>query len=523
MADPRLTEEHIAGGTPGSPNGQISPTPGYQVQVAADPRKEYVAGAALQWYLNIPHALPWALDDVATDFGPDIYERMMLDPQVRASLNVQKASVLESGINLLPAVSNKEDDGYAQAVALCNDVEDMFDALGTSIEDTLWNMMDAFGLGNRVAEQVFDLGATRSGKTQYLLQTLAVRPPQSYAFVVDAYNTVLGILGRIPGQPFPVQAGMLLADVQHTPNLLPRSKFAVYSFRPHNMDPRGTSLLRPAFSAWNAKVQLAREYLRYLTQFATPSLLGFTAPDAEPTASTDATGNLVETTPEQVMLVALQAFQNGTAAAFPNGAQVQPIEMSGEGLAFLNAFHHYDTQIIKSILGQTLATEESQHQTRAATGSHKDILDTLTRQIRRSLERMIRKDVLEIWLRLNGLEKLIPLLPLLTLGQTEDEDKSAMMVAIAQLRRADYLHRSQFSEIDALLGLPVRTPPDADSADEHITVQVKENGPPLDESDDGTAPAHEPTQQEGHETTTSPGTDEGQPGEPSTSERSGTH
>lgn len=503
-----LEETVTVGGTPGGTGAAA--TPGRTIDVSAVASREYVAGNGYQWYSNVARALPWYLDDVGRDFGADIYERMLLDAQVRAVMNVLKASVLEDGVTLTSPIDSKEDDGYQQAADLCDAAERMLGTLETSLDDVLWDMLDGVGVGNRIAEQVFTLDGSRPGR-RFALAKLTVKPYDSYAFVIDVYFKVVGILGRVPGQPFGVQQGTLLADLEHTVNLLPRSKFAVFSFRPRNGDPRGTSALRPAFDPWNQKQQIKKEFLKYLTQFATPSLIGYTAEGAEPYQLTnsdgsprvDSYGNPVIQTPEMDMLTALQSFANGVATVFPFGAKVQPIEMQGAGEAFLNAFDFLDRQIAKAVLHQTLATEEGQHQTRAASGTHKDILDTIVRQAKRAVERMITRDILTVWLQLNGQGDLIDLLPMVTLGTTEQEDLAPMWLAAAALNKADYLHSSQYADLDRKMGLPERTPPDATTAPVAEAVTVAEVGgtvaPPTGDTP-VTPPAPVPPQEDADDT-----------------------
>jgi hypothetical protein len=484
-----LEETETVDSLPGSPNGALPESPGKQVKVLADARKEYSAGSKLQWYLNISRSLPWGIDDVSLSFGDDIFDRMLLDAQCRAVVSVFKAGILETGPTFTSAVDRKEDDGYDQAATLVDQIERMLSDLTVSLDDVLWNMTDAVAAGNKIAEMVFALDSTITGKQQYNLTQLSVKPRESTAFVVDSFLNVLGILGRVPGQPFGVQQGMLLADIEHTANLLPRSKFAILTFRPNNNSPVGTSILRPAFDPWQQKQQLKKEFLKYLTQFATPSLIGTTPEGAQDYQSPpDVNGATVTITPEQALLQALEAFANGTALALPYGSLVKALEMAGDGAPFLNAFQFLDLQITKAVLNQTLATEEGQHQTRAASGTHKDILDTLTRQGKRPVERMLSRDVLGTWMRLNGMDALMDLMPKVSLGTAESEDLPKMWTSIAALWKAGALHPTQLSEIDRMLGLPERTPPDGVWAPVAETVTVDATAPiePIDgdETDD---------------------------------------
>ncbi|MGN6671681.1 MAG: phage portal protein family protein, partial [Thermomicrobiales bacterium] len=240
--------------------------------------------------------------------------------------------------------------------------------------------------------------------------------------------------------------------------------------RPKNGDPRGTSILRPAYNVWQLKQQVFMEHLKYLAQFASPSLIGFTGPNAESRIQTDALGNpltdangnlLPALTPEQVMQQALAAFKNGTAAAFPYETKVQLVQSAGTGEAFLHAFDYYDRQIVSAILGQTLATEEGQHQARSAAQTHQDILDTIIRQAKRAVERALVRDILRPWLRYNYGDTLLPLLPRATLGTTEQQDIPTMRTSVAALVQAGYdLAPSQYPDLDKQLDLPARSAED---------------------------------------------------------------
>src|SRR5206468_532813 len=113
-------------------------------------------------------------------------------------------------------------------------------------------------------------------------------------------------------------------------------KIVVNTFRPKNNDPRGTSLLRPAYDPWWRKRQALVEYVKYLAQFAGPSIWATTPDGAQSQPPLDFLGNTVAYTgpssldplgnpvpvpnaplsPEQDLLAKLQQFRNGTVAAF---------------------------------------------------------------------------------------------------------------------------------------------------------------------------------------------------------------
>jgi hypothetical protein len=434
--------------------------------LSAKPTDEYVSAGGYVWLARFIKALPFYIDDTTRDFGDDLYERMMLDPQINASINVLKSAVLASGISVQPAL-DEEGDGSAfgsessrrrRPSSLASEIADFckrnLDNLARPLHDVLYEMLDALALGNKAAEQVYYIPESGPDAGRLCLRALKIKPRRSLSFVVDVYFNVIGIIGLIPGQGAPVIVETIIGEPSQVPNLLPRAKFAVFTNRAVDGDPRGTSLIRPAYSVWWLKMQVWAEYLKYLTQFAGPSLIGYTAQNAQ--TYVDPVSGQTQN-PEQVMLATLVQFRNGTAAVFPFGAKVEPLKMEGDGKAFLEAIDLFDRQITKAILYQTLATEEGEHMARAAGETHQDILGLQIRAIKASLIAMLVNDVLRPLVRYNfGDDAAQSMTPTVSLGETEHQDFASDAGAVALLNRAGFLHVSQYAGIDQMLGLPER-------------------------------------------------------------------
>jgi hypothetical protein len=163
----------------------------------------------------------------------------------------------------------------------------MLDRLDPSIDDVVWSMLDATCFGNKVAELVSVLerdDGPGGARTWLRIRAIKPEPRQSVAFVVEQFMNLVGFLGATPGQATPSTGSPLKPG---DPAILPRDKFAVLSWRPRDCDPRGTSILRPAYEAWWRKRQMFPEYLKYLTQFAGPSLWGSPPADALPASVAD--------------------------------------------------------------------------------------------------------------------------------------------------------------------------------------------------------------------------------------------
>jgi hypothetical protein len=429
----------------------VAAAPPRTVQVARSQLlREYVSGGSLAAYGQMRRALPPYLDDVSRDFGLDVYEKMLVDAQVAACIAILKAAIIEEGVTLTPAIDDEADPDYEQARLIADEATAMLDDLETPLDDVLWDLLSAVALGNRVAEQVYEArpATTIDNRTMLQVRALKVKPVRSVAFVTDAYMNVLGLVGAKPGQAIPAVANLAPTEI------IPREKFCVLTWRPKDGDPRGTSVLRPAYDPWWRKRQTIPEYLKYLAQFAGPSVWATPGERAEPT--TDPNDPTVVQTPEEALLAALLDWRNGMATALPFGTQVNAIAVQGEGKAFLNAMAACNLEITKAILTQSLATEEGEHMARAAAQVHADVLDTLVRQGRRSVVRMLYRDVLRQWIRVNWGDAAITLTPIPSLGVTEQRDLPAMMGAISQLWNAGYLHPSQQAGIDDDLNLPPR-------------------------------------------------------------------
>ena len=421
---------------------------------AVEPQLEYVSGGTGLWTKTHARSLPWAFDDISQDFGDDIYERMLLDAQVRANVNVLKTAIIEDGVLLESAIQDRDDPLHDQAQEVRDFCDQALQDLEQPLDEVLWDLLDALPFGARVAEKVY---TEKQGKL--VLRALKVKPRRSTAFVVDAYMNVVGLLALIPGMGYGVQVGTtIVGNIDKQPQLLPKSKFLVVTSRPRASDPRGTSVLRPAYGVWWMKQQLWPEYLKYLSVWATPSLIGTTAERAtevyDPTTGTKQPA-------VTALLNTLIAFKNNSALAVPFGTVVKEVAATGTGEVFKFAHDILNREITTAILHQTLATMEGQHQARAASQVHENTLTTIVRQLKRQLQLALRRDVLRELVAVNfGEAAAQQLTPTASLGTVEQPDRAQMMTGVAQLMTAGYIDESQLAGLDTMLGLPMRAPPD---------------------------------------------------------------
>ena len=446
------------------PIGQAKP----QTQkVSANPLREYVSGGGWGWAQSASflRSLPFYIDDLSRELGDDIYERMQIDPQVSSDIETMKLGIMAQGVTLHPAVSNIDADDYERACEIKTFCQRVLDGLQTPLGPVLMDMLDAIATGYRVAEIVYDIPATGPLAGYLVPVRIKPKPRRAVAFVVDPMNNIKGILGEVPGTYSPLLVESVLLDAS-APNLLPRSKFAILTYMSKNGDPRGQSLLRAAYTPWWLKQQGYPGYLKYLAAFAVPSIIGFTPAeaveetqfDADGNPLMDSEGNLRTITAEQAMLAGLQRFQNGTAAAFKNGSSVEPFEVK-DGVGPYEAFKAgCNREISTAITGQTLASQEGEHQARAAAEVHQDVAGLRAAYGNQLVAHMVRQDILREVVRLNFSDEEAALLtPRVSMGSTEPQDFADVAGAVADLWEKEYLSPSQISALDAKLGLPART------------------------------------------------------------------
>jgi hypothetical protein len=398
-------------------------------------------------------SLPRYVDDAERDFGMDIYDRMMRDDSLSSSVDTIKAQVMSEGPKFLCSVSapasfsnDAEAQGkYDKAEEIRSDFESMCDNLQQPLEDILMDMLDALVYGHRIAEEVY---AAESGKL--VLKKLRVKERESYCFAVNKYMDLAGILPQQYGNS---SVGNL--SIISEKDIIPRDKFFILSYKPKGGDPRGRSILRPAYNAWYQKTQLWPHYFKYLLQFATPGIAAIGPPDAAYSMETDETGNNVEIKPEEAILNQLLAFANGTAVVLPHGSDIKPIQAVGNGEAYLKAFEMFDRRCVRTVLLNTRSVMEAQFGSKADSQTGQDLLGTVVQLVRRWVEISFYRDVIKPWFVYNYGEDM-ELCPVMSLSSGNREDRVALMQAVAALWNSGYLDESMCPGLDADMSLPER-------------------------------------------------------------------
>lgn len=429
-------------------------------QPSVSPDREFVSGGTLATGVGPlrREALALAIDDIERDFGTTTYEKMMRDPAVYGSVETLKTLALSEDLRIEGAVTDSKSPDFKESERLRQFVGACLEGIATPLQQVLHEMLDALWRGSYVAEKVLR-AEPWEGQVHLMLDKIKPKHPARTAYICDRFMNVLGIGvrdihldGATDGLPV----------VDGIPSV-PREQFFVLRFWSVGGDPRGLSILRPAYNAWYLRQQTWPAFLRYLVQFATPSLIG-TTPEGEMAKpdldddeiQLDGDGNVVELTPEEAMRDALLAFQGGTAVALKGGSAVQLIESKGEGQAFREAMELFKREIVLAILRVTRATMESQHGSKADAEVAQDVLGIFVGWIRRILEDAFDRDVIRWLIEINFGRDALKLAPKAKLSAAEKQDRAAVGEIVAKLFSADYFHSSQIPGLDALMEWPER-------------------------------------------------------------------
>jgi phage gp29-like protein len=192
----------------------------------------------------------------------------------------------------------------------------------------------------------------------------------------------------------------------------------------------------------------------------------------------------------------LQNLRNGSVGAGVD-TPLTVIAPQNVGEAFQAGVDLFNREIATGILATTRATQEAEHGSRADSTTAQDVVGLLVAYIRGWLAATVRADVLAPLVLRNFGPDALALLPVVHLAKTEQQDFATDANAVAQLERAGYLAPSQKPQIDARLGLPVRTPEETVlEAERHAAPPVTPGPPQADGQDDSGDNPAPPNQKE---------------------------
>ncbi len=453
--------------------------------VRANIRKMYLG--AYPGLEGLERVLSRGIDDLANKWGPDkVYQFMLNDPTVSGAVNLIKFGTLGSEFVVTPShkpdVRKRPEEQHpdvARSARIRDFVQWWVDNLSEPVLDTLWELLDALSFGAMIAEVGWKRIPDGPWAGMIAPGELRVIPREQWAFVVDPRGRATGIEGT------DADTGQKI--------ILDLNKFLVLTWMRRRGDPRGTSILRPSFNAWNLKVQTWPGILKYLVRFGTPSIIGTTGPDAKAKPILDANGvpvaGTLNRTAEDDFIEDLLDLQESSAMAIPNGWSVEMFEPRGRGEAQREAIDLFDRQIVLGVLGTVRAMMEAKHGSRADAGEAGNTTGRTFRWLKQRSARALMWQLFYPSVLANfGKPDADRFTPGAQHGSIEHEDFGDLLRAASS---AGYRFTgSQLASLDAWLGLPVRDPEDT----EPVAPPTAET-PPDDEEEDERAIDEDQTQE----------------------------
>ena len=299
---------------------------------------------------------PSGYDFFDGDARDPLYDEMLRDPQVAACVAVKKSAILSGGWEITPGGTDPEDEAAADFARFAlSDMEG-------SVVGMLENVLDATVKGWSLAEMNYKIieGGPYDGFCS--LASVKSRDPARFTFIFDDKKGKK-VLRDLEGKEYP------------------REKFVIYVNMPRYDSPHGRSDLAAARGAYRSKRALMHFMNMYFEKYGSPTAKG-TYKRSLPAASRDE------------FMEVLRNLHSQSAIVIPEDISLELMQTprgGEEGL--LAAIRFYDKQIAKSILFQTLITDEG-----ANTGSyalakvHLEVMSQTMAKLRRDMEETVMRE-----------------------------------------------------------------------------------------------------------------------------------
>lgn len=438
--------------------------------------------AGSYWGLpSVSQTLDRLRDDAECEFGDDLYDWMDKDPIAGGSRDVLKNFTLSRPLQLLPNRRpgpaqviddprlQDEFDTSARIRDYCLWCQERLDRPVDGTDGTLAEFCEtAWGHGNQLADEVWrqvpraEFGGKlpASGPSLLALESIDHKPRSSWAYVVDEFMKVKGILARTPSTAGGGY-GIYRTD-----------KFAIATWGARKSDPRGSSIYRRAVRPWNVRSNTWPDLYKFGQRFGEPAPLG----KLDTSGSTDIylkRDDLGGKSIADVFLADLLNWRNGQAMVMRSGDDVQLRESESDGRAFRFILDMARMEIVLAILLQVSATQEAQFDSRAKADSGMDVLGSILRGLRRWTCRLWEWQVLYRIVLFNWGKAIADRhTPIASLGEVEHQDTIAMLSALGSVGYR--LTPSMLPQWDAEIGGPIRQPGEASIAIGSATVPQQE-------------------------------------------------
>lgn len=289
-----------------------------------------------------------ALPGAGAGLPASALDEMEQDAMVQIALTIKRLAVLAAETRVVPA----RETPRARRIAAF--VEEAFQRMEGSPRSLLYAAMDAFAKGWSVQELVYEEADGR-------LWLASARPkdPRWFGLDLDRFGRLKGLVVQVPGE---------------SEARAPLGRFVVYRHRSGYGKPKGQSDLEAGYKHFQAKKALTQAWRAHLERFASPTVMGRYERGLPPEEQAS-------------ILEALRGLHDNTAIVFPNEIEVSALHgRESDNNAFQEAIEFHNREIARSILGQTLTTDEGRRVGSLALGKvHLQVLMLQVDALRREL------------------------------------------------------------------------------------------------------------------------------------------
>lgn len=360
-------------------------------------------------------------DPVARRRGLAVYEEMLADPMVAASLDLLKWGALSLEWTVSPA--NDEDH---EAHALAEEVGEVLDRWPGGLREFLYQALTALDYGYSITEVVWGANSEKRW-----VPTKWVPLPQAlYGFAVSQEGEIEGVIPFLrqlsKGEPYPLEA------------------FFILRWNARYGSPYGRSQLYRAYEPWWTKQLLRRMRSTALDRYGSPLMVVKVPPNA----------------PESDRRALKEWLENLYAEAgliVSNNYEVHPAHTGAAGSiaeGFQRAIEYEDAQIAKAITGVVLNANESRGTgTYAQSKVHQENFLYWVRRVKNMLEEAVQEQIVKRYVAYNYGGDVKP--PYFTIADPETENATLAATAIQTgLALGVVKPDMEFGWIREKLGLP---------------------------------------------------------------------
>jgi phage gp29-like protein len=260
--------------------------------------------------------------------GLKIYQEMLRDPYVKASLELKKCTILSVPRKIQPASSSGADMAVAEFMRY------VFDNMESSFSQFLWGVLDALDCGYSLHERVYKVYDDGLWAGKWGFSDLSPKDPDYYEFELDKFSNIKAVAAKF--------TSISSKEDRWKPN-----RFFIYSHRPRYKNPYGTSDLRSAYRAFFLKDIIWKFRALYLEKFGMPPIIGTFPPGTSQ--------------PKQdKLLEVLRTIQTETAITHEEGLKITPLELQSlsRQTEYERCINDLNKEILIGILGAFLHVEE---------------------------------------------------------------------------------------------------------------------------------------------------------------------